>query len=469
MKRLPIWRVALVVALYAFAVFPLIAQNVTVRGVVQFADSTKGVTYTLELFDRSVKQRLASPVTSADTAFAVQWPIADRSVLRLTATGYRSMELTLNRPKNSTEIQLGQLTLHPLAEQLAEAVVKGRRPTVRTKGSKTTVDVKNSVLSDMGSVKDMLEYVPGLMPDGSGGVKVPGRGRPLIEIDGREVTQQSLLDVLKSDNVDEIEIDRAPSVAYDSEVRAVVRIKTKRGIQDHLYLKVNNAASQKSRFSETPSLDFRFKIGKLSSSLSYLFGFSDGELHETYLRTIYHPDYTFHRSQEANPRIWGPGHRFVWSADWDFTKKNRLSLMYLFNNNETNIDSPSFLTQTDKESTEQKNVTETRDKLTNVHNLSLSYDHRFSKEHRLLIVADYASTHRHTMDGTEETNLSTGDYSHIRTWGKGKYDTYTGSVRYNVVLPGEVKARMGGNMPMCGRARTARRTIPTWTGATIGT
>lgn len=94
---------------------------------------------------------------------------------------------------------MGQLTLHPLAEQLAEAVVKGRRPTVRTKGSKTTVDVKNSVLSDMGSVKDMLEYVPGLMPDGSGGVKVPGRGRPLIEIDGREVTQQSLLDVLKSD------------------------------------------------------------------------------------------------------------------------------------------------------------------------------------------------------------------------------------------------------------------------------
>lgn len=81
----------------------------------------------------------------------------------------------------------------------------------------------------MGSVKDMLEYVPGLMPDGSGGVKVPGRGRPLIEIDGREVTQQSLLDVLKSDNVDEIEIDRAPSVAYDSKVRAVVRIKTKRG------------------------------------------------------------------------------------------------------------------------------------------------------------------------------------------------------------------------------------------------
>lgn len=124
---------------------------------------------------------------------------------------------------------MGQLTLHPLAEQLAEAVVKGRRPTVRIKGSKTTVDVKNSVLSDMGSVKDMLEYVPGLMPDGSGGVKVPGRGRPLIEIDGREVTQQSLLDVLKSDNVDEIEIDRAPSVAYDSKVRAVVRIKTKRG------------------------------------------------------------------------------------------------------------------------------------------------------------------------------------------------------------------------------------------------
>ena len=38
MKRLLIWRVALVVALYAFAVFPLTAQNVTVRGVVQFAD-----------------------------------------------------------------------------------------------------------------------------------------------------------------------------------------------------------------------------------------------------------------------------------------------------------------------------------------------------------------------------------------------------------------------------------------------
>ena len=336
------------------------------------------------------------------------------------------------------------MTLHPLAEQLAEAVVKGRRPTVRTKGSKTTVDVKNSVLSDMGSVKDMLEYVPGLMPDGSGGVKVPGRGRPLIEIDGREVTQQSLLDVLKSDNVDEIEIDRAPSVAYDSKVRAVVRIKTKRGIQDHLYLKVDNEATLRSRFSETPSLDFRFKIGKLSVSSTYMYSRSDGVLDETYLRTIYHPDYTFNTAYDAHPHMPSQYHRFVWSADWDFTKKSRLSLLYLFTHDDQNFNTPSLYTQTGQGETVQKNVNEVNNQLRNVHDLSLSYDHRFSKEHRLLIVADYASTHRHTMDGTEETNLNTGDYSHIRAWGKGKYDTYTGSVRYNVVLPGEVKARVGG-------------------------
>ena len=320
--------------------------------------------------------------------------------------------------------------------------MKGRRPTVRTKGSKTTVDVKNSVLSDMGSVKDMLEYVPGLMPDGSGGVKVPGRGRPLIEIDGREVTQQSLLDVLKSDNVDEIEIDRAPSVAYDSKVRAVVRIKTKRGIQDHLYLKVDNGATLRSRFSETPSLDFRFKIGKLSVSSTYMYSRSDGVLDETYLRTIYHPDYTFNTAYDAHPHMPSQYHRFVWQLIGT-SRRKAVSACCIFSHMMIKISIRQvFIRKQDR--VKQKNVNEVNNQLRNVHDLSLSYDHRFSKEHRLLIVADYASTHRHTMDGTEETNLNTGDYSHIRTWGKGKYDTYTGSVRYNVVLPGEVKARVGG-------------------------
>lgn len=420
-------------------------HSVYVRGSIFFADSVKGNKYTLELFDAKLTTSLVPAVTLADTAFTVQWPVTDKSVLRLTSPGYHHIELTLNRPKGAPEIQLGQLTLHPLTEQLGEAVVKGKRPVVRTKGSKTTVDVKNSVLSDMGSVRDMLEYVPGLMPDGSGGVKVPGRGRPLIEIDGREVTQQSLLDVLKSDNVDEIEIDRAPSVAYDSDVRAVVRIKTKRGIQDHLYLKVNNEVGYNRRWSDVPSVDFRFKLGKLSSSATYKYARHEGVLDETYIRNIHHPDYTFISLSDAHVKMPMERHQFAWSADWDFTSKQRLSLIYSFNHNTLSTKNSIFQRQTEKDNNEvQKNVYEVGNQQLNLHTLSLSYDHRFSKEHRLLIVADYASTHRRTLDGTEETNLGTGDYSHIRTWGKGHFGTYTGSVRYNVVLPGEIKARVGG-------------------------
>lgn len=438
-------RGAFIVTFFSFFTFRLQAQDVTVRGTVGLADSTQGVAYTLQLLDRDLKKHLTAPVSGEDTTFTIQWPDGgSRCVLRLAAPGYRTLDLTLTRPKQATEIRLGRLTLHPLADQLESAIVEGRRPIVRTKGSLTTIDVKNSFLSTMGSVRDMLEYVPGLIPIGNGEVTVPGRGTPLIEIDDREITQKTLLDVLKSDNVDEIEIDRAPSVAYSGRTRAVVRIKTKRGIQDHLYLKANNITSQKRKLSETPSLDFRFKTGKLSSSATYLYSLSGNEVKETYLRYIHHPDYTFTRASDVRIPMQSQSHRFVWTADWDFSKKSRLSLMYFFNHRTHEDNTWGTITQTDKDNTTYKDLHETENAQNNVHNVSLTYDHQFNKKHKLLLIADYASTHNRNTYGTEETDPKTSYHSDVTTWSKGLFDTYTASLRYDATLPGNIKAQTGG-------------------------
>jgi len=85
--------------------------------------------------------------------------------------------------------------------------------------------VHGSVLENVGSARDVLGKVPGLIK-GQNGIEVIGAGAPVIYINGHKLTDATELDRLLSNEIQSVEVITNPGAQYDATIRAVVRIKT---------------------------------------------------------------------------------------------------------------------------------------------------------------------------------------------------------------------------------------------------
>lgn len=429
----------LLISFFSLSTF---AQQSVIRGSVKFEGSE------FEIYQIKVQSRIGKELkTIAEKSFNVpdfEMKVSAnvQYVVRFVASGYHDIDIDLKK-SNTQVIDLGELYFKLNYKQLDSLVVTARRPTVRMKGSKMIVDVKNTILSDMGTVMDMLLSTPGLK-QGNSGVEVPGRGVPLFVVDDREIKQTDILNVLKSDNVESIEIDRNPSSIYSASTKAVVRIKTIRGIQDHIFMKVNNLFSVKRKVSETPSLDFRFKKGVVSSFLTYMYSNGGSLLKEAYYREIYHPDYIFTSVSEREIPNRYQSHRFIWSTDIDLTKKSRIGVVYYFYHRGGNADEFGNTTLMDNSSEIHKYLERRGYTNQNTHSVSLSYNLKINGNSQLYLIGDYATVHNNNNFQSKEINYEDGFSTDIQTIAKSRYDVYTTRGQYDFKLPYKVQTKFGG-------------------------
>ena len=132
-------------------------------------------------------------------------------IVRFSSVGY------LPLCKNSRDTDFSVVRLLPDKDQykLDEVVVTARMPMVKNKGSKSTIRVQNTMLSQLGDASMMLANTPGLHK-GQNGIEVNGLGEPIYIVDGREVNMKESVLLLRADQIKEIEIDRTPSIEYSS-------------------------------------------------------------------------------------------------------------------------------------------------------------------------------------------------------------------------------------------------------------
>jgi len=323
---------------------------------------------------------------------------------------------------------------------LDSVVVTSRQPVVKTDGFVTKVRIKGTVYSDMGNITDMLEQLPGLTTT-SKGIEVLGRGVPLYEIDGRLLQQTEALKVMRSKDVEYIEIDRAPSSEYPANTKSVIRIKTIKRLSDNIYLEFGNELSFKRKTGESPSLDLKFKKGKFTSSLSYFFGWGGNLNKESYFRNITHPQYTF-KSTEARevPSVYR-NHSILWSNEIQLTARHLIGIGYfgLFENgNEDELGSDTYEWEN---STTLKDISRYDKEVKSTNSFSLYYNFYVSKSSSLNLTSDYAIvSDNHDINLYETQNAVTN-----KTWTEthGKYNIWTNNLKYNFKLPGEVSTTAG--------------------------
>ena len=163
---------------------------------------------------------VAGCVSADDGTFRLN-AACDNRLIRISSIGYATLY------KECTGQNLGTLQLTPDAQMLGEVVVKADLPKVRLKGDAQVTTVQGSILEKAGTGNDLLNKLPGVSAD-DGAVNVFGSGAAEIYINGRKMRDASELDQLESENIRRVEVVRNPGARYNAEVKAVVRIYTKK-------------------------------------------------------------------------------------------------------------------------------------------------------------------------------------------------------------------------------------------------
>lgn len=110
---------------------------------------------------------------------------------------------------------------------MQEVVIKGGLPNTRLKAGAMVTRIEGTPLAQSGTLGEMLIKVPG-MTGSDEAPEVLGKGSPLIYINGHKMRDASELKRLHSEDIRDVEVINAPGAQYDAQVRAVVRIRTRK-------------------------------------------------------------------------------------------------------------------------------------------------------------------------------------------------------------------------------------------------
>lgn len=162
-----------------------------------------------------------------------------------------------------------ELRMEVQSNTLSEVVVTP--PTYKMKSNGLVVSIQNSSLSQLGDIGKMLEFIPGLQYN-SDGLYVFGKGKPIIYLNGRILSDLSELERLNSSDIATVEVIKNPGAAYSADAQAVVKIRTirKKGDGFSVSLRSYFQLAHKTRVGETVQTNYRSDKFDVFAFLNYL-------------------------------------------------------------------------------------------------------------------------------------------------------------------------------------------------------
>ena len=159
---------------------------------------------------------------------------------------------------------------------LREVTVTATKPLSRFKEDGVITTVKGTVLSKLGTAKDVLGFIPGVI-SANGGIEVFGKGKPLIYINGRKIRSHVELEQLTSDKLKDITVINNPGAKYSSDTQAVIRISTVKEFGEGLALYSKTTAGYKDYLYGKEQLNLNYRTGGLDCYVSFEYDNSRGK------------------------------------------------------------------------------------------------------------------------------------------------------------------------------------------------
>jgi len=271
-------------------------------------------------------------------------PIVQPLVVRLSATGYKSQDVSFtiipaaaqatpgkanSNPFGampSFEKDLGALKLQTDVAQLATATVTAKTPPMKLELDKKVFNVSQNIVSAGGTGVDVMRNVPSVNVDIDGNLTLRG-ATPTIFIDGRPTTLT--LDEIPADAIESVEVMTNPSAKYDASgggagiVNIILKKNRKQGYNGSI------SAGMDSHGKPNALVGLSLRQNKVNFTLNGMYNGMNPRTIGSTNRTTNINDTTFHLLQSDLQR--SPGH-FLFGQiglDWFITNKTTLSGSYI--------------------------------------------------------------------------------------------------------------------------------------------
>lgn len=163
-------------------------------------------------------------VSDENGSFILNTP-HQNGIVKVTCIGYRTVFL------NVTNDNLGVIVLKEESMTLGDVIVKSSLPKSKLKNGAVITTVAGSILEKTGNIYNLLDRIPNVTTQ-NGKINIFGIGEPVIYINGKKVRDNTELDRLNPDEISTVEVKQNPGAQYASNVKAVIRINTKKRTKD---------------------------------------------------------------------------------------------------------------------------------------------------------------------------------------------------------------------------------------------
>ena len=163
-------------------------------------------------------------VSDENGSFILNTP-HQNGIVKVTCIGYRTVFI------NVTDDNLGIIVLKEESMTLGDVIVKSSLPKSKLKNGAVITTVAGSILEKTGNIYNLLDRIPNVTTQ-NGKINIFGIGEPVIYINGKKVRDNTELDRLNPDEISTVEVKQNPGAQYASNVKAVIRINTKKRTKD---------------------------------------------------------------------------------------------------------------------------------------------------------------------------------------------------------------------------------------------
>lgn len=307
--------------------------------------------------------------------------------LHATYVGYLTyIRDTISITPQKRNIQLGNIKLSQGKGLLKEVVISAQKSQIQLGIDKKSFNVDQSLVSQGGSVTDLLTNVPSVQVDVNGNISLRGSTNVKVLINGKEsaLTGGDISDILQSipaSAIETIEVITNPSSKYQAEGDSgIINIILKKNAQKGFTGSASASAGSQNTYNGTVNLAYQNSKVNIYSNYSYRRGdrIGNGTIDKT---TTSNNGTIQTQDQAANQKFTFTGQNIRSGIDVYLSPKTTLGLSNNINIRNRNRfqNGNTFINQNDSllQRIDQNNISNGHG--TNV-DFSLDFDHKFKKK-----------------------------------------------------------------------------------------
>lgn len=246
-------------------------------------------------------------------------------ILKLSCLGYNDYIQNISIKKGSNHA--GTILLHDITAALDEVTVTANRLRVYNKGGNLVTDIANSPLRNIGSAKEVMKHIPGIITT-KDKYEVFGKGSPVIYINNKKVRDNNELQMLKSTDILNVEVITNPGAGYDAETRAVVKITTNKKRSNGLMAQLDAEGAQSNHFSHNEGVSVSYLMNKLNIFGSYRFERNKEDIKYDVTQTSYEKELTYDEISSSKYTDKSNQHSYSAGMSYDFNERNSIGVQY---------------------------------------------------------------------------------------------------------------------------------------------